>query len=263
MDKRFRLRHPPITPQRLSYVFTALVLDLLLLSGRASTIDLMNRSLFSHRSLVAFALPVFASAVCIALVVARWFYAQVPDYGFMIWNLFLAWIPFVMAFIAYRLHRTRKRWGFLIAGCALIWLLFLPNAPYMLTDLVHLRYRDDTLIWYDLLLLLWFAWTGFMLGFGSIYLMQGVVTDLLGAFAGWTLAIGSIGLTSFGIYLGRFLRWNSWDVLRNPTALFADIYYRFRHPIAHFHTHVFWLMLALFLVCVYVMLATLPALRQR
>jgi uncharacterized membrane protein len=208
-------------------------------------------------------MPVFASMVCVVLVVARRFYAQVLDYRFMIWNLFLAWIPFIMAFLTYRLHHTRNRWVFLIAGCALIWLLFLPNAPYMLTDLVHLRYRDDAMVWYDLLLLLWFAWTGFMLGFGSIYLMQEVVTDLLVVFAGWTFAIGSIGLTSFGIYLGRFLRWNSWDVLRNPIALLADIFYRFRHPIAHFQTHVFWLMLALFLVCVYIIFATLPALRQK
>ncbi len=181
----------------------------------------------------------------------------------MIWNLFLAWIPLGMAFVAYRLHQTRNRWGFLIAGFALIWLLFLPNAPYMLTDLIHMRYRDEALVWYDLMLLLWFAWTGIMLGLGSIYLMQEIVTDLLGAFAGWVIAIISIGLTSFGIYLGRFLRWNSWDVLRNPLALFVDIYYRFRHPIAHFHTHVFWLMLASFLVCVYVMFVTIPVLRQK
>lgn len=181
----------------------------------------------------------------------------------MIWNLFLAWIPFVMAFMAYWLHFTRDKWGPLIAGCALIWLLFLPNAPYMLTDLVHLRYRDDSLVWYDLMLLLWFAWTGFMLGFGSIYLMQVVVTDSWGPFTGWTFAISAIGLTSFGIYLGRFLRWNSWDVLRNPIALLADIYSRFRHPIAHYHVHVFWLLLSLFLVCVYVMFATMPALRHK
>lgn len=67
------------------------------------------------------------------------------------------------------------------------------------------------------MLLLWFAWTGFMLGFGSIYLMQQVVSDTFGQLVGWAFAIGSIGLTSYGIYLGRFLRWNSWDVLRNPS----------------------------------------------
>jgi uncharacterized membrane protein len=223
----------------------------------------MNRPLFSRRALVAFASLVFASLVCTALVIARWYYTRVLDYRFMIWNLFLAWIPFVMAFAANRLNHARGQWGFLIAGCALTWLLFLPNAPYLLTDLVHLRYRDDALVWYDLMLLLWFAWTGFMLGFGSIYLMQQVVTDSFGPLVGWAFAIGSIGLTSFGIYLGRFLRWNSWDVLRDPIALFADIYYRFRHPIAHVRTHVFWLLLALFLLCVYVMFTTLPALRQK
>lgn len=226
----------------------------------------MNELKLSHRSLIALASLVFASLVCVALVLARWYLADVLDYRFMIWNLFLAWIPFAMAFAAYRLHHVRG-WstlrGWVIAGCALVWLLFLPNAPYLLTDLVHLRYRSDTLVWYDLMLLLWFAGTGFMLGFGSIYLMQQVVSDRLGQVAGWVLAIGSIGLTSFGIYLGRFLRWNSWDVMRDPIPLFADIYYTFRHPITYIHVHAFWMLLALFLMCIYVMFATLPELRQK
>jgi uncharacterized membrane protein len=117
----------------------------------------MSRPTFSHRAFVAFGTLVFASLVCVALVIVRWYRTQVLDYRFMIWNLFLAWIPFIMAFAAYRLHHARRQWGILIAGCALIWLLFLPNAPYLLTDLVHLRYRDDALVWYDLMLLLWFA----------------------------------------------------------------------------------------------------------
>ncbi len=251
-----------MTPPRLPYGSRVLSQDVLSLSDRAFTIDQMHLPHFSQRSIIAFASLIFASMICVALVVARWYYAQTLDYGFMIWNLFLAWIPFIMAFITYRLKRAQDRWSFVIAGCALIWLLFLPNAPYMLTDLIHLRYRADALVWYDLMLLLWFAWTGFMLGFGSIYLMQQVVTDSFGQVVGWVFATGSIILTSFGIYLGRFLRWNSWDVLRNPRALLADIYYPFRHPIANFEIHAFWLMLALLLMSVYVMLASVPSLRQ-
>lgn len=201
--------------------------------------------------------------VCVALVIARWIYTDAPDFKFMIWNLFLAWIPFIMAFAAYGLHHLQGKWGAAIFGCALVWLLFLPNAPYMLTDLVHLRHRADAYVWIDLMLLLWFAWTGFMLGFGSLYLMQQVVTDIFGQIVGWVFAIGSISLTSFGIYLGRFLRWNSWDVLHNPTALFVDIYSRFRHPLAHYQAHVFWLLLALFLISLYVTFTTLPAIRQQ
>lgn len=252
-----------MTPRRLPYGSSFWVPDGLSRSGSALTIDPMNQPLFSRRALIAFASLIFSSMVSVGLVIACWVYVQVLDYRFMIWNLFLAWVPFIIAFAAYRLHQARGRWGVLIAACALIWLLFLPNAPYLLTDLVHLRYRDDSLVWYDLMLLLWFAWTGFMLGLGSIYLMQQVVADTFGPLLGWVFATGSIGLTSFGIYLGRFLRWNSWDVLSNPIAVFADVYYRFRHPLVNLRTHVFWLMLALFLICVYVMFTTLPALRQK
>jgi uncharacterized membrane protein len=221
-----------------------------------------KRPIISLRALIVFASLIFASIICVALVIVRAYRTDHVDYAFMVWNLFLAWIPFIMAFIAYRLHRAGGRWAILAAGFGLLWLLFLPNAPYMLTDLIHLRYRDDTQMWYDLMLLLWFAWTGFMLGFGSLYLMQRVVTDWFGRIAGWLFAMAAIGLTSFGIYLGRFLRWNSWDILSNPMALFGDIYHTFRHPIANFQMHMFWLLLALFLGFVYVMVTTLPALHH-
>jgi len=222
----------------------------------------MKNSLFSRNALLAFGSLGFASLVCVMLVIARWYRTEVLDYRFMVWNLFLAWIPFVVAYIAYRLHRVQPRRSLLIAGCALIWLLFLPNAPYLLTDLIHLRYRADALMWYDLMLLLWFAWTGFMLGFGSIYLMQQIVADSFGRIIGWLFAISSISMTSFGVYLGRFLRWNSWDVLRNPVALLADVYHLFRHPIANVHTHIYWSLLAVLLIFVYVIFTTLPSLRQ-
>lgn len=216
----------------------------------------MTRKLLSRNALVAFASLAFASAVSVGMQLARIVYSHAFSHTGLVWNLILAWIPFIYAFIAYRLHRAKWRNSPLIFGCVVIWLLFLPNAPYLLTDLIHLYQRDHIPLWYDLIMLLWFAWTGFLLGFVSLYLMQHIIADSFGSLAGWLFAIVSLGLSAFGVYLGRFLRWNSWDVIRHPIGLFFDIYDRFRHPFAHFRTHVFWFLLALFLICIYVTLST-------
>ena len=98
-----------------------------------------------------------------------------------------------------------------------MWLAFFPNAPYILTDFLHLGSMGDIVPgWYDVLLLYWFAWTGLILGIVSLYLMQEIVTRGLGTAAGWVFVVVAAGLGSFGIYLGRFLRWNSWDLVRRP-----------------------------------------------
>ncbi len=202
--------------------------------------------------------------MCVALAAARIYRTGSISYAYLIWNLLLAWVPFVYAFIAYRLHFSRKHpalvW-FGVLGCTLIWLLFLPNAPYLLTDLMHLRVVDNSLYWYDLLMLLWYAWTGFLLGVASLYMMQQVVTAAFGQIVGWLFAVVTLSLASYGVYLGRFLRWNSWDVLSHPWTLFRDIYLQFRHPIANFQAHAFWLILAFFLIFVYVTLVTLGPLQ--
>jgi uncharacterized membrane protein len=218
--------------------------------------------IFTRNSLVTLASLAFASLVCAALIIARVIRTGSLAHIFLVWNLALAWIPFVYAFIAYRLYKSRFHNLLLIAACAMIWLLFLPNAPYLLTDLIHLRVENNPIFWYDLLMLLWFSWTGFLLGFASLYLMQQVVADALGRAAGWVFVFASLSLSSFGIYIGRFLRWNSWDVFNNPVPLFLDIYDRFRHPLAHFHTHAFSLILAVFLICVYITLTALTHLRH-
>jgi uncharacterized membrane protein len=207
---------------------------------------------FSRHSLIAIASLITATAICVGLMIARVWYSGSINHVFLIWNLGLAWIPFIASFVAYRLHRAWPRYPIFFLAVAPFWLLFLPNAPYILTDLIHLSQRNNVPLWYDLLMLLWYAWTGFLLGFVSVYLMQQIVADHWGRITGWVFAIVALGLTSFGVYLGRFLRWNSWDILSDPLALLADIYIRFRHPIAYLPTHAFSFLLAAFLICVYV-----------
>jgi len=139
----------------------------------------------------------------------------------LLWNLVLAWVP---AFVALRL-RTVVRRGSTAARLVpfgLVWLLFLPNAPYLVTDVVHLRY-DDVTRWYDVPMYLVFSGTGLLLGFLSLFVVHSLVRARLGERAGWLLALPTIGLTGIGVYLGRALRWNSWDVVVQPERRIAEL----------------------------------------
>src|SRR5262245_35577229 len=111
-----------------------------------------------------------ASALCVATVAYRRHHTGDPFYGFLVWNLVLAWVPFALALAAYAAARAGARIVTTVLG--VLWLLFFPNAPYLLTDFIHLHESAATPLWYDALMLASFAWTGLLLGFGSLYLMQ-------------------------------------------------------------------------------------------
>lgn len=168
---------------------------------------------------------------CAILLALRFARANNTSYFFLVWNLFLAAIPFAAALAMDVLDRRRWRIGSAMAF--VVWLLFLPNAPYILTDLMHLRNRPPVPIWYDVLLLLSCAGTGLLLGYGSVMLVQRVIERRHGVVAGWSVASASIVLSAFGIYLGRFLRRNSWDALSDPLPLFSDIARRVIDPFAY------------------------------
>jgi uncharacterized membrane protein len=157
----------------------------------------------------------------VALIVVRYLYSSEPLFGGLIWNLFLAWIPFGLAILIYDRHRAGTR-PLRLLPLAALWLLFLPNAPYIVTDFKHLVPSPVVPLWVDIVVIAAPAWTGMLLGFLSLYLVQAVVRNLAGSRVAWTAAVAVLGLASFGIYLGRVLRWNSWDVLANPHVL-ADL----------------------------------------
>lgn len=199
-------------------------------------------------------LLVAASLVCVGLILARSWYSRTYHYWFLLWNLVLAWVPFLFAAIAFRLAATRRavRYVF-IAAAALVWLAFFPNAPYILTDFLHLGSMGDIVPgWYDVLMLFWFAWTGLLLGVVSLYLMQEIVTRGLGAAAGWVFVVVAAGLGSFGIYLGRFLRWNSWDLVRRPGPLADELLGRVTDPSSQARLLGFTALFALLFLFVYV-----------
>ena len=108
----------------------------------------------------------------------------------------------------------------MLASGLLVWLLFLPNAPYIITDLFHIRELQPPLVWFDTMTLFIFAQTGLLAGLYSVLVIHELVQPLVGRWLVWPLMLGCQLLSGFGIYLGRFGRWNSWDVLGKPFALF-------------------------------------------
>ena len=159
---------------------------------------------------------VLASALSCGLAAVRKFYVGKIAYGFFFWNLILAWIPLVASLVFYRFASRQSRRWVAMTAIGVVWFLFFPNAPYIVTDIVHLRERPPVPYWYDIIAMMAFAQTGLFLGYLSLYLMQEVVRAWLGRWAGWVFALAMLGLSAFGIYLGRFLRWNSWDALTDP-----------------------------------------------
>ena len=167
-------------------------------------------------------------ALSVTLVVGRVLMTGRLLFLFLIWNLFLALIPFAIStMLGIAKGPLRAR---LLVPVGAAWLLFFPNAPYILTDLFHLERRAGVPFWYDLALILSCAWNGLMLAYASLADMQRLVQRRLGTGAGWAFATVALLLSSFGIYLGRYLRFNSWDVLANPLTLFYDIVNRILHP---------------------------------
>lgn len=168
---------------------------------------------------------------------------------FLVWNLFLAVVPFALSTLLGTAKGPLRARLLVPVGAA--WLLFFPNAPYILTDLFHLDARPGVPLWYDLALILSCAWNGLMLAYASLSDMQRLVQLRLGTGAGWTFAGVALLLSSFGIYLGRYLRFNSWDVLANPLTLFYDILNRILHPFSFPGTWGVTLVFGLFLMVGY------------
>jgi uncharacterized membrane protein len=162
--------------------------------------------------------------VCITLVAARIAYSESNQYISLIWNLFLAWIPFVLAYLAYIFSWRRSLMFFAIPTFAFLWLIFFPNAPYILTDLQHLSQGSTRVpLWYDVILLIWFSWTGMLLGIVSLNLMQEIIKRQISRWAGWVFVFIVAAFSGIGLYVGRFIRLNSWDVLQNPGETASNI----------------------------------------
>lgn len=176
--------------------------------------------------LALYALVSAASLFCLVLVRLRLSENDGTHYTyyFIIRDLFLAWIPVLIALLAYGLVLPRKVLYAVIPLSVVIWLIFFPNALYLLTSFQHLRlYSDSPQIWFDVILVIWFAFTGLLLGLVSLHLMHRLVKRGFGRTAGWIFVCAAALLSSAGVYAGRFIRLNSWDIFNDPSGLFSRL----------------------------------------
>lgn len=175
---------------------------------------------------------ILSSLLGVAFFAVRMLWSDSSLHKFLMWNLFLAWIPFLCALWMATMHRRRAAaWQYIIPS--LVWLLFFPNAAYLVTDLYNLDNMPPVPFWYDIGFFATLAWTGLLLAVASLQIVQRMVKQSFGTIWGWLVVLIVVGLNGVGIYLGRFLRWNSWDVVTDPLAVLQDAVMPFIHPIAY------------------------------
>ena len=172
------------------------------------------------------------SAFCLFIEVFRIIFARNICFIFLPWNLLLAWVPL---WLAMKIKDEAKPLKLFVLICS--WLVFFPNAPYLITDFLHLRKHDNFPFWYDVFLLFTFAFNGFMLGIISSLLVFNKMKEQLGVWKAKTFMLLTMLISGYGIYVGRFLRYNSWDVLTDPWQIMAGTLSRILHPLLYPRTY--------------------------
>lgn len=172
------------------------------------------------------------STFSVALIIIRLYFIKQFTFIFFIWDLFLAAMLWVVTTFLIVFPKIKDKNVLLILFLS-IWLLFFPNSTYILTDLFHLRLNLSMPIWFDLILIFSFAWTGVMFAFISLIDVENILSKYLKKRITFMFSAFVLFLSAFGVYIGRFLRWNSWDVIQEPFTLFFDVANRFVNPLNH------------------------------
>jgi len=176
-------------------------------------------------------------AFCLGLQAFRIVYTGHLLFSFLVWNLFLAGLPYAPSRALTKGNFAKSKAFYPLS---FLWLLFIPNSFYIITDLFHLDMNNTVPLWYDLALLVAFAWCGLVLGMVSVRQMDKLVEQKLQRPAGFLLTIPVMALNGLGIYLGRYERFNSWDIFNNPFALFSSLADLVIHPL---HNRFDWSMI--------------------
>ncbi len=174
-------------------------------------------------------------ASCVSLGLYVYGSLRSPDftYSYLPINLILAWVPLLLSVWLVRLLPTHAWLSFWPLVASFLWLGFLPNSFYMVSDYIHLREMSTADIVFNAVVFTSFIATALILGFSSLYLVHREFARRFNSFMAGGLIMFILLLCSFAIFLGRDLRWNTWDVLLNPAGLLFDVSDRFINPSAH------------------------------
>lgn len=188
----------------------------------------MRRQYLSTRSRLGLAL-LGASAVSVMLWGLGAIINGTTDYYYFIWNLFLAWIPLGLALWLERILRVSlwSGWSALLVTAA--WLLFLPNSFYVVSGFVHLLEIPRADLFFDVVMFASFGLNGLALGYLSLFLVHSELRKRLSARTTGLLVAGILLVSSLAVYVGREMRWNSWDVVISPVGLLFDVTDRLLH----------------------------------
>lgn len=191
-----------------------------------------NILLHKHNSSGIKKVIAFSALFSLILIVFRIYYTSGIYLSFLLWNLFLAWLPYYFSNHLLHYHQQGKAaWKVLLLFA--MWLLFFPNSPYIITDLFHLTNHGEMPLWYDLAVIFSVAWSGLILGFLSLMQVHHFLNQKFGEGKGWLMIATIQLLCAYGIYLGRYERYNSWDIVTDPFSLLNEILDLFCNPFSH------------------------------
>ena len=183
----------------------------------------------------------------LVLVLVRIIYTNNLSYLFYVWNLFLAIIPLVCSCKL----QQQKSINFKAVVLLAIWLLFLPNAPYIITDIFHYELREPIPMWYDLLIVTTAAWNGLLLGIVSLMQVEKFMLNYCKKVWVHGFVLVSLMLCGYGVYIGRYSRFNSWDIVTKPHLILIDSAHQIRHPFQNIQVWAFTVLFGVMLSIVY------------
>jgi uncharacterized membrane protein len=174
-----------------------------------------------------------SSLVSMLLYVIGIFSNYTSTFSYLPWNLFLAWLALVAAWWLIRVLSSHLWSSWYALFATLVWLLMLPNTFYMLSDIMHIQGIAQSELLYDIIMFTSFILNGVILGFLSLSMVHRELVKRISARSAFTLIGIVLFLSSFAIYIGRDLRWNTWDIVTNPFSVLVDISNQFLSPLQH------------------------------
>lgn len=199
----------------------------------------------------------YAILFCFLLIIIRIWFTDANTYIFLVWNLFLAFLPFLFSllFAVWPSLWENKKSRYVLS---MVWLVFLPNSFYIVTDLFHLRHISSVPVWFDTLLIYAFAWAGIMMGVASIQNLERMAKLEYGTKWANRMLVVLLFLVSIGVYMGRNLRFNTWDVVFNPFAIFSEVIPLVINPVSNYYV---WDIIGLYGMLFYIVYKSLAGSR--